>query len=170
MSDAIEPQEFDEEALFRAQFDPQQLLAHDYRERGSLESLDFDFRGPVVAGKITQRGVAAKINRIIMYFSSQAGDYLRSEKGNEFKFIYNAPINSATQFRILATTESIMRRRFPDFTIDQISADQISSGSFQGWSIRMSLRHSGVEGRIEFDLPLGDEERLRRQRNLVQIV
>jgi len=170
MSDTVTPQEFDEDALFRSQFDPRQFVSTSYNRDGSLEEIDFDFRGPVITGTPTVKGVAAKLNRLIMYFASTSGDYLRSTKGNEFDFIFNAPANQGTQFRILATAESIMRRRFSEFTVVDLNVDRLRKDGFTGWNVRMTLRHKSTAGDILLDLPIGDEERLRRQENIVDII
>ena len=53
MSDEVSPQEFDESALFRSQFDPRQFVSTSYNRDGSLEEVDFDFRGPIVTGNPT---------------------------------------------------------------------------------------------------------------------
>ena len=169
MSDVVTPQETDEEAAFRAQFDPRQFVNSSYTRDGKLEHIDFDFRGPVTQGTPTIKGVAAKINRIIMYFSSTAGDYHRSSRGNEFSFVYNAPASQGTQFRILSTAQSIMRRKFSDFLIEDLNVDRITGSTRRGWNIRMTLRHRNVEGKIELDMPLSDDERLRLEENIVTI-
>lgn len=171
MSDEVSPQEFDESALFRSQFDPRQFVSTSYNRDGSLEEVDFDFRGPIVTGVPTIKGVAAKLNRLIMYFASTSGDYLRSTKGNEFAFIQNSPADQGTQFRILATAESIMRRRFTEFTVVDLNVDLMKrDDGYRGWNVRMKLRHKSTAGNILLDLPIGDEERLRRQDNIVDLI
>ena len=141
---------------FRLQFDPQQPFIQGQQSGGVIDNIDLYYRGPHTANqrKVSIRGVDAYMNRIIMYFSSLKGDYLRSDRGNEFAFVYNAPRSGATRFRIISTVLSIMSRRFPDAAVTDVGADYRESRSSRGWGIRLHLIPPNSNTAVGLDIPL----------------
>ncbi len=159
----------DNEDLFRFQFSSDEAFLNSQRERGSVEEVDFDIRGLHTRRKVSLFGVPAILNKIIMYFASAQGDYLRSSRGNEFAFIYNAPVNTATQFRILSTATAIMRREFPRVRVEDIQVRPDTQDQRKGWDLRMVIRHQSLEESVGLEIPLGDEDRLPSPRDFIRI-
>lgn len=160
--------------VFQYQFDTREAFRRSQSENGIIDYVDIDLRGlRARRDTVSVRGVMALLNRILLYFSSGPGDYLRNiDFGNEFGFIYNAPINNATQFRILATATSIMRRLFPEMVVRDISVRQRTTGpnkNFRGWQIYMVLRHSSMEQDISLNVPLGEDNEIPSPRELISI-
>jgi len=161
--------------LFKYQFDTNEPFRRSQAERGGLDYVDLDLRGPVRGLKVSIKGMPAILNRIILYFASTKGDYLRTRDGNEFSFIYNSPINATTQFRVLSTAASIMRRRFPEVNVRDIRVRPLvrrgerGGVKSRGWDINMVIRHSSLEDDIEIDIPLGEDVVLPTPRDYIRI-
>ncbi len=160
--------------LFRYQFDTREPFRRSQTERGGLDYVDLDLRGPIRGRKVSITGMPAILNRIILYFASKKGDYLRTREGNEFAFIYNSPVNATTQFRVLSTATSIMRRRFPEVNVRDISVKPIikrgdGGSESKGWDINMVIRHSSLEDDVSIDIPLGEETAMPSARDYIQV-
>ncbi|MCA1807283.1 MAG: hypothetical protein LC687_05485 [Actinobacteria bacterium] len=166
----LSPEETDS---FKYQFEPQEAFRRSQEENGIIDYVDIDFRGASASRKVSVRGVRALLNRIILYFASGPGDYMRNlDHGNEFAFVYNSPVNTATQFRILATATSTMRRLFPEMTVRDIKVLMKKTGTnkeIRGWEMYMVLRHASMDSDISLNVPLGDDNLISQARDFISL-
>ena len=145
-----------QETTFRLQFDSQDIFRQNTSERGRLEGTDIDLKGDEnKTGRLAVRGIHADLQKVILFFSSLPGDYLRSEFGGPFTFVLNAPASAAIQFRILSTASLIMSTRFPFFRVlDMAIESSIKTSGARGWKLQMLLQHQTVEGEFDISIPL----------------
>lgn len=145
-----------QDLTFKLQFDSQDIFRDNMAEKGSLEGVDINIKGDAALdGRVSRRGVHAQLQKVILFFASLPGDYLRSERGGPFAFVLNTPAHSSTHFRIITTAMLIMSTRFPMFRVvdTQVISETKSNGS-RGWSISLVLQHSSVEGDFSVSIPL----------------
>ncbi len=163
----------DTQDVFEHQFNTAESFRRSQEEHGIIDYVDLDLRGMDVDTRVSLKGIMALLNRIILYFASGPGDYLRRvDHGNEFGFIYNSPMNTTTQFRILATASSIMRRLFPEMVVRDIKVTAKKTGTnkeIRGWSMYMVLRHSSMDQDIALNVPMGDDNQLPSPREFITI-
>ena len=159
--------------LFRYQFDTSDPFKANVKNKGSLSYVDLDVRG-VREGKIKVEGIAAIINRILLYFASGPGDFGRRDIGNEFAFVFSSPVNRITQLRIMTTCMSVMQRRFPELTVQDVNVSvvdrtQRGGGVSKGWNVTLIVRHISITEDIRIDIPLDDRSLIPRAADYIQV-
>lgn len=137
---------------FQLQFDSQEIFLNNQNEYGALDPVDLNYLGDAQGdGRVSVRGIEAKLQEIYLYFGSLQGDYLRSDMGGPFSFAIRDPGNEGEgiQFRIITTANLILSSRYPEFDILDIQVDPLTKiGGAKGWKVTIALRHESVDENI----------------------
>lgn len=147
--------------VYKPRVDTRSAFDYDQTERGLLDYIDLGYDANIAARNVSVYGLDALINKIILYFASSKGDYLRSTKGGEFDFLKGARSSAAVEFRIVSTAMAIMRKRFSKVQVDDIKAEPFTSdaGSL-GWRISLTLTYGtrsseDLSNTYQVQIPLG---------------
>lgn len=137
-----------DERVFEIQFDSQDIYNSSLEDNGSLDPIDLNYLGDENEdGRVSVSGIDAKLQAIYLYFGSLTGDYLRSDIGGPFSFVFKSESGGAgMQFRIITTVNLIISSKYPEFEVLGVDAERIKKTSgARGWKVTIVLRHESVD-------------------------
>ena len=162
----------EDNGLYRVPFNPRDLFRAEQTSHGLIDYLDLGYAAESKTRSVSIRGIPALVNKVIMYFASSRGDYLRDERGGEFDFLRNAPMTDSVQFRIMSTVLNTMRRRFSSIIVKNLDVERARRPSgAMGWVVRLTLSYGGAEDlddSFEVEIPLGISRQEMRERTVIR--
>ena len=146
--------------VFKYQFSQKTFVDSDQKNRGAIQYVDIPF-GVDDLQVHSVSGLAALINKLILYLASWPGDYGRTDRGGDISFIFNASHTEASRYRLMTTLMNIFKRHFPQLIVRDLTIEADIRGTQRGWKVMAEVRLAGTDEEARLEIPTADLSQTR---------